>query len=215
MKPFQKSFIESAIKLGALKFGEFTLKSGRKSPYFFNAGSFRTGKSIYQLGVAFAEAIQASGLKPDGLFGPAYKGIPIVTAAASALYEKFSLDLPVTFNRKEAKIHGEGGMLIGAPIQGNILILDDVITAGTAKREAIEIIRKENARAAGVLIALDRQEKGLTELSAVQELQKTMDVPVFSIISLKDIVTYLKDNAHSNFGHYLAPIEAYREQYGV
>jgi orotate phosphoribosyltransferase len=215
MKPFQKNFIELSIKLGALKFGEFTLKSGRKSPYFFNAGSFRTGKSLHQLGTAFAEAIQASDLKPQGLFGPAYKGIHIATATATALYEKFDIDLPVTFNRKEVKLHGEGGGLIGAPLQGKILIIDDVITAGTAKREAIDIIRKENATVAGVLIALDRQEKGLGELSAVQELERTMDVPVFSIVNLNDIVTYLKTLSQSHFSHYIEPIEAYRQQYGV
>lgn len=215
MKPFQKAFIELSIKSGALKFGEFTLKSGRKSPYFFNSGNFRTGKSLHAIGIAYAEAMQDYDIQVSGLFGPAYKGIPLATTTATALYEKFGLDIPITCNRKEAKTHGEGGTLIGAPLQGRILIIDDVITAGTAKREAIKIIRTHKAEAAGVLIAVDRQEKGLSELSAVQELESTMNVPVMSIINLDNIITYLKESASKSYEPFLTPIETYRQQYGI
>lgn len=215
MKPFQHAFIELAIRLGVLKFGEFTLKSGRKSPYFFNSGNFKSGKSLHAVGTAFAEAIQDYQITTSGLFGPAYKGIPLATATATAMYSQFGIDLPVTSSRKEMKMHGEGGMLIGAPLNGNILIIDDVITAGTAKREAIEVIKSHGAHVAGVLIAVDRQEKGLNTLSAVQELEQKMNIPVKSIINLNNIIDYLKSNPNSNYATFLTKIEDYRQEYGV
>lgn len=213
MHAFQKQFIEFAIKQNVLRFGEFTLKSGRISPYFFNAGLFNSGAALAQLGSSYASAIQASGIEFDVLFGPAYKGIPIGTAAAVALARDFNRDAPFCFNRKEAKDHGEGGVLVGAPLQGRVLILDDVITAGTAIREVMSIIQTNGAQAAGVVIALDRQERGKGALSAIQEVEQEFGIPVISIIKLEQIVTYLQDAPE--FAAHLGAIQQYRTEYGI
>ena len=191
MQDYQRDFIELAIAGQALRFGEFTLKSGRVSPYFFNAGLFNTGGAIAAVGRCYAAAIAASGIEFDMLFGPAYKGIPIVTATAAALAGSYGRDLPFAFNRKEAKAHGEGGQIIGAPLAGRVLIVDDVITAGTAIRESVDIIRAGGAAVAGVALALDRQERGQTALSAVQEVQQAFSIPVISIVTLTDLIEHL------------------------
>jgi len=213
MHAFQKQFIEFAIKQNVLRFGEFTLKSGRISPYFFNAGLFNSGAALAQLGRSYANAIQTSGIGFDVLFGPAYKGIPIGTAAAVALATDFGRDAPFCFNRKEAKDHGEGGTLVGAPLQGRVLILDDVITAGTAIREVMSIIQENGAQAAGVVIALDRQERGKGALSAIQEVEQAFGIPVISIIKLEQIIAYLQDAPE--FAAHLSAIERYRAEYGI
>lgn len=213
MHDYKQAFIELALARGALRFGRFTLKSGRESPYFFNAGLFNTGAALAELGACYADAITASGREFDVLFGPAYKGIPLVALTAAALADQHGVDKPYSFNRKEAKDHGEGGMIIGAPLAGRVLIVDDVITAGTAIREALELIRAAGARPAGVLLALDRQERGQGELSAVQEVERDAGIPVASIIRLADLVEHL---AHSSeHREYLPKIEAYRARYGV
>ncbi len=206
--------MELALELGVLRFGEFTLKSGRISPYFFNAGLFNTGAAAARLGRYYAAAIQDSGIEFDMLFGPAYKGIPLVALTAAALAEHHGRDLPYCFNRKEAKDHGEGGLIVGAPMKGRVLILDDVITAGTAIRESIDIIRSEGARPAGVVIALDRAERGLGPLSAVQEVERTCGIPVASIIELDDLIEHLerKDDTERS---YLAAMQRYRQEYGI
>ena len=191
MQDHQRQFIELAIAGRVLRFGEFTLKSGRVSPYFFNAGLFNTGGSIAAVGHCYGAAIAASGIEFDMLFGPAYKGIPIVTAAAAALAGSYGRDLPFAFNRKEAKAHGEGGQIIGAPLAGRVLIVDDVITAGTAIRESVDIIRAGGAAVAGVALALDRQERGQAALSAVQEVQQAFSIPVISIVTLTDLIEHL------------------------
>ncbi|HET8707043.1 MAG TPA: orotate phosphoribosyltransferase [Pseudomonadales bacterium] len=213
MHAFQKQFIEFAIKQNVLRFGEFTLKSGRISPYFFNAGLFNSGGALAQLGSSYASAIQASGIEFDVLFGPAYKGIPIGTAAAVALANEFKRDVPFCFNRKEAKDHGEGGVLVGAPLQGRVLILDDVITAGTAIREVMSIIQANGAQAAGVVIALDRQERGKGALSAIQEVEQEFGIPVISIIKLEQIIAYLQNAPE--FAQHLGAIQRYRAEYGI
>ncbi len=192
MKPYQRQFIEFALGKQVLKFGEFTLKSGRKSPYFFNAGLFNTGRDLALLGRFYAEALVDSGLEFDLLFGPAYKGIPIATTTAVALAEHHDLDLPYCFNRKEAKDHGEGGNLVGSALQGRVMLVDDVITAGTAIRESMEIIQANGATLAGVLISLDRQERGRSEISAIQEVERDYNCKVISIITLKDLIAYRK-----------------------
>lgn len=212
MQPYQQRFIELAIAQQALTFGEFTLKSGRVSPYFFNAGKFCSGAALRQLARCYAETLQASGVHFDVLFGPAYKGIPLAAATACALAELFSIDLPYSYNRKEAKDHGEGGTLVGAKLQGRVLIIDDVITAGTAVREVMSLIRDVGAEPVGVLIGLNRQERGRGELSAIQEVERDYGIPVFSIISLADILDYLRvQGATANFDS----VQKYRDQYGV
>ena len=213
MQDYQKDFIEFALKNDVLRFGEFTLKSGRVSPYFFNAGLFNSGEALARLGQYYAAAIKESGVKFDVLFGPAYKGIPLATTCAVALYEHQNTNIPYSFNRKEAKAHGEGGNIVGAALEGEILIIDDVITAGTAIRESMDIIAAADAKPAGVIIALDRQEKGTGELSAIQEVEQQYNIPVLSIIKLEHLITYLQGNAE--FGQYLDKVTAYRNQYGI
>ena len=213
MQDYQREFIQLALSNQVLRFGSFTLKSGRQSPYFFNAGLFNTGKAIAKLGQYYAQAIVDSGIEFDVLFGPAYKGIPLATACSIALSEHHNINTPYAFNRKEAKAHGEGGNIVGAPLEGRILIIDDVMTAGTAIRESMEIIKAASAEAAGVIIALDRQEKGQGELSAVQEVEQTCHIPVLNIITLDNLIAYLQhENTHQEN---LESMLAYREQYGV
>ncbi len=220
MKNYKKHFLRFAQEREALKFGEFTLKSGRTSPYFFNAGTFNTGEALARLGRYYADAIMASGRKYDMLFGPAYKGIPLVAAVSVALAEHHGQDLPWAFNRKEAKDHGEGGWLVGAPLQGRVLVIDDVITAGTAIREVAALFEKTEATMAGVMVALDRQECGNGEpsaegkgLSAIQEVVKTLGVPVGSIVSMGDIIDWLEQLPDSE--DRVMQMRAYRERYGV
>ena len=208
----QRDFIALCLDLGVLRFGDFTLKSGRRSPYFFNAGLFNTGRAIGALGRHYARAAAASGLAFDMLFGPAYKGIPLVTTTAAAMAEHEGRDLPYAFNRKEPKAHGEGGMIVGAPLQGRVLIVDDVITAGTAIRESVEIIRAQTATPAGVLIALDRQERGQGEKSAVQEVQDQYGLPVVAVLRLRDLLAHLESTGDRAL---LQTVRAYRDQYGV
>jgi orotate phosphoribosyltransferase len=205
------SFISLCLELGVLRFGEFKLKSGRISPYFFNAGLFNSGRALAELGRAYAQAIQSAGLSFDVLFGPAYKGIPLVTATAVALADQHGRNLPWSFNRKEAKDHGEGGNIVGAPLRGRVLIVDDVITAGTAIREAVEIIRGAGAEPVGVVLALDRQERGQGELSAVQEVERHLQLPVTSILKLADLIAWLE---RSGTAEQLAAVQRYRGQYG-
>ncbi|AAU36858.1 MULTISPECIES: orotate phosphoribosyltransferase [Basfia] len=213
MQNYKQEFIKFALSRNVLRFGEFTLKSGRVSPYFFNAGLFNTGADLARLGEFYASAIQASGLNYDVIFGPAYKGIPIGTTVSVALFNKFNLDKPVCFNRKEAKDHGEGGNLIGSPLQGRILLVDDVITAGTAIREAMDIIAANNARLAAVVIALNRKERGKGELSAIQEVERDYRCDVLSIIDLDDLMQFIENEPE--YSQYLPAMKAYREQYGV
>jgi orotate phosphoribosyltransferase len=212
MLDYQKNFISYALDCGVLKFGEFLLKSGRTSPYFFNTGLFNTGAQLGKLGHFYAQALLQSGIQPDILYGPAYKGIPLVSATSIAYAQITGGDIPFAFNRKEAKDHGEGGSLVGAPLKGKVIILDDVITAGTSVRESVEIINHAGATPAGVLIALDRQEKGLNECSAIQEVQDRYAMPVIAIITLVNIIDYLKVVAADE---QLAAIEAYQRLYGI
>jgi len=213
MEQYQNDFVDFMLEIGALKFGEFTLKSGRVSPYFFNAGQFNQGNHLSRLGQFYAQAIEASGIKFDVLFGPAYKGIPLVAATAIALNDSFNRSVPYSFNRKEAKDHGEGGNIVGHPLEGDILIIDDVITAGTAIKEAEDIINANGAKTKGVVVALDRQEKGKGELSAIQEVEQNFGITVVSIINLSHIVDYLKKA--NNDKNIISRIESYRSQYGV
>ena len=213
MQAYQREFIRFAIERGVLRFGSFTLKSGRTSPYFFNAGLFNSGLALAQLGRFYAAAVVESGIAFDVLFGPAYKGIPLAAATAVALAEQHQLDLPWCFNRKEAKTHGEGGSLVGAPLEGRVLIVDDVITAGTAIREVMQIIQAQGAQAAGVLIALNREERGQGELSAIQEVERDFAMPVVSIVSLTQVLEYLADNAELK--QHLSAVQTYRDQYGI
>jgi orotate phosphoribosyltransferase len=212
MLDYQKQFIKYALECGVLKFGEFQLKSGRISPYFFNTGLFNTGAQLDKLGEFYARALIESGLVIDLLYGPAYKGIPLVSATAIA-YSRLKSDIPFVFNRKEAKDHGEGGLLVGAPLEGKVLILDDVITAGTSVRESVDIIKAAGATVSGVLIALDRQEKGLSELSAVQEVSTRLGIPVVPIITLANIIEFIEGNKENH--EMLAIIYAYRQEYGI
>lgn len=213
MQAYQREFIEFALQRNVLKFGQFTLKSGRTSPYFFNAGLFNTGGDLAKLGKYYAQALQSSNIDFDLLFGPAYKGIPIATTTAVALADKHNIDIPYCFNRKEAKTHGEGGNLVGSPLQGKVMLVDDVITAGTAIRESMQLIQANNATLAGVLIALDRQEKGQGELSAIQEVERDFNTQVVSIVSLADLVEYLK--LQPDMAEHLANIQQYRKDYGI
>ncbi|AUG98659.1 orotate phosphoribosyltransferase [Pectobacteriaceae bacterium CE70] len=213
MKTYQRQFIEFALNKQVLKFGEFTLKSGRTSPYFFNAGLFNTGRDLALLGRFYAAALMDSGIEFDVLFGPAYKGIPIATTTAVALAEHHDRDLPYCFNRKEAKEHGEGGNLVGSPLAGRIMLVDDVITAGTAIRESMEIIAAQGATLAGVLIALDRQERGRGDISAIQEVERDYHCKVISIITLKELIAYLTEKPE--MADHLTAVQAYRDQYGV
>lgn len=213
MQPYQRDFIRFAIDRGVLRFGEFTLKSGRTSPYFFNAGLFNTGSALAQLGRCYAAAIVDSKISFDVLFGPAYKGIPLAATTAVALADQHQLDVPWCFNRKEAKDHGEGGNLVGAPLTGDVLIIDDVITAGTAIREVMQIINAQQAKAAGVLIALNREERGNGELSAIQEVERDFGIPVVSIVSLTQVLEFLADDPQLK--QHLPAVEAYRAQYGI
>lgn len=213
MQQYKHDFIEFALSRNVLKFGEFTLKSARQSPYFFNAGLFNTGRDLAKLGEYYAKAIQASQIDYDVLFGPAYKGIPIATTVAVALANQFDVDKPCCFNRKEVKDHGEGGNLIGSPLKGKILLVDDVITAGTAIRESMEIIQANNATLADVMIALNRKEKGKGELSAIQEVERDYDCQVFSIIDFDDLVSFLERS--EQYTEYLPKMREYREKYGI
>ncbi|AYN18670.1 orotate phosphoribosyltransferase [Pseudomonas monteilii] len=213
MQPYQRDFIRFAIDRGVLRFGEFTLKSGRTSPYFFNAGLFNTGSALAELGRCYAAAIVDSKIPFDVLFGPAYKGIPLAATTAVALADQHKLDVPWCFNRKEAKDHGEGGSLVGAPLAGDVLIIDDVITAGTAIREVMQIINAQQAKAAGVLIALNREERGNGELSAIQEVERDFGIPVVSIVSLTQVLEFLADDPQLK--QHLPAVEAYRAQYGI
>lgn len=213
MRGYKREFIELALELGVLRFGDFTLKSGRVSPYFFNAGLFNTGYAAAKLGRFYAEAIAESRVRFDMLFGPAYKGIPLATLAASSLAEQHDIDVPYSFNRKEVKAHGEGGSIVGAPLSGDVLIVDDVITAGTAVREAYQIISAAGANVAGLVISLDRQERGQGPYSAVQELKQSLDIPVISIVQLDDLIDILEES--SEYEVYLEPVLRYRKQYGV
>ncbi|EGQ8262019.1 orotate phosphoribosyltransferase [Vibrio parahaemolyticus] len=213
MKAYQREFIEFALEKEVLKFGEFTLKSGRKSPYFFNAGLFNTGRDLARLGRFYAAALADSGIEFDVLFGPAYKGIPIATTTAVALADHHDIDTPYCFNRKEAKNHGEGGNLVGSALEGRIMLVDDVITAGTAIRESMEIIKANGADLAGVLVAIDRQEKGKGELSAIQEVERDFGCAVTSIVSLGDLITYLEEKGNAT--EHLEAVKAYRAEYGI
>lgn len=214
MKSYKSEFIEFALDRQALKFGEFTLKSGRKSPYFFNAGLFNTGKDLALLGRFYAAALMDANLKYDVIFGPAYKGIPIVSSTVVALSEHHNVDVPYCFNRKEAKDHGEGGNLVGSSIyQQRVMLVDDVITAGTAIRESMRILEDNQSKLAGVLICLDRQEKGRGELSAIQEIKQTYNCDVISIITLDDLIQYLyRDPSRKD---QVIQVEAYRSEYGI
>jgi len=213
MREYQQEFIEFALQREVLRFGEFTLKSGRVSPYFFNAGLFNSGEALARLGQYYAQTIVDSGVEFDVLFGPAYKGIPLAAATAVVLAEQHHIDVPYAFNRKEAKAHGEGGNIVGSPLQGRILIIDDVITAGTAIGESMEIIQANGATPAGVVIALDRQERGKGELSAIQEVEQNFKIPVHSIIQLQLLIEYLENQPGMNEN--LNAVRAYRKQYGI
>ena len=213
MRAYKKEFIDLALELGVLRFGEFTLKSGRVSPYFFNAGLFNTGYAAARIGRFYAAAIAASEVEFDVLFGPAYKGIPLVALTAAALAEQYDIDVPWCYNRKEAKAHGEGGSIVGAPPAGRVLIVDDVITAGTAVREAFDIITSNGAEVAGLAISLDRQERGQGSLSAVQELKSSLGIPVISIIRLDDLIDTLEES--KDYAEFIGPVVDYRRRYGV
>ncbi len=212
MQKYQIDFIDFVLEAGALKFGEFRLKSGRVSPYFFNAGAFNSGQHLSKLGQFYATAVEENGLNFDMLFGPAYKGIPLVVATAIALNDVFNKNVAYSFNRKEAKTYGEGGEIVGHPLNGEVLVIDDVISAGTAIREAITIIDKNGAKARAMIVALDRQEKGKGEQSAIQEVRQNFAIEVFSIINLSHLVTYLKRGKNRDL---IMRIESYQKKYGV
>jgi orotate phosphoribosyltransferase len=214
VQEYQTRFINLAREVQALRFGEFTLKSGRTSPYFFNAGAFCSGASLAELGRCYAQAIVASGLEFDVLLGPAYKGIPLAASVAVALAEHHGRDVPYAYNRKEAKDHGEGGILVGAALEGRVLVIDDVITAGTAVREVLELIAGAGAQCAGVAIGLDRQERGRAELSAIAELQRDFDLQVISIVSLSDLIDYL-GGAGEEAETLLGSMRDYQSEYGA
>lgn len=213
MHDYQRRFIEFALEHDVLRFGSFTLKSGRTSPYFFNAGSFDTGGKLAALGGFYADAIAAAGLEFDVLLGPAYKGIPLAAATAVQLADAHDLDVPWCFNRKEAKDHGEGGVFVGAEPRGRLLVVDDVITAGTAIREVIALVDGLDARVSGVVVAVDRRERGAGELSAIQEVERDFAIAVTSIVSFDDIIEYLEET--DRFAQHLPAVHEYRERYGV
>jgi orotate phosphoribosyltransferase len=213
MQAYKKEFLDIALELDVLRFGEFTLKSGRVSPYFFNAGLFNTGYAAAKLGRFYSAVIADSEIEFDMLFGPAYKGIPLVTLTVASLAEHRDIDVPYAFNRKEAKAHGEGGSIVGAPLAGRVFIVDDVITAGTAVREACNTITSAGAEVAGLVISLDRQEIGQDSRSAVQELEHTLRIPVFSIVQLEDLIELIEEE--SEYAEYLEPVMAYRKKYGA
>ncbi|MDQ5769887.1 orotate phosphoribosyltransferase [Thiothrix subterranea] len=213
MKTYQQDFLDFAIGQGVLRFGEFTLKSGRISPYFFNAGLFQTGSALSRLGKFYAQAIVDSGVAFDMLFGPAYKGIPLAAATAIALYEHHGKDYPYAFNRKEAKDHGEGGTIVGAPLQGRVLVIDDVMTAGTAIREAADIVAAQGATLAGVAISLDRQERGKGAQSAVQEVEALYAIKVISIVGLREVINHVDSSLHD--AALLEKVQAYRREFGI
>lgn len=213
MRDYQREFIQFAIEQNVLRFGEFTLKSGRVSPYFFNAGLFNSGLALAKLGRYYAAAIDEAAVEFDVLFGPAYKGIPLAAAAAIALSNDYDRDVPYVFNRKEAKSHGEGGNLVGAPLEGRVMIIDDVITAGTAIREVMQIINDADATPAAVMIALNRMERGKGELSAIQEVERDYAMQVISIVSLEDVVEYLLEVG--GYEDVVPTIQAYRAEYGI
>ena len=213
MLDYQRSFLDFAVDQGVMKFGEFELKSGRISPYFFNAGEFNTGSALQRLGEFYADALIASQLPFDCLFGPAYKGIPLVTATAIAIANRHQVDVPYVFNRKEAKNHGEGGLLVGAELVGDVVIVDDVITAGTAIREVMTLFDDRQAKARGVLVAIDRQERGNGDLSAIQEVERDYGVRVISVVNLDNILEYLREQG--TFSSEINEIGSYRERYGI
>ncbi|MCM8855998.1 MAG: orotate phosphoribosyltransferase [Candidatus Thiodiazotropha sp.] len=213
MQDYQREFLDFALDVGVLRFGEFTLKSGRASPYFFNAGLFNSGASLARLGRYYAQAIVDSGISFDVLYGPAYKGIPLAAVTAAALFDHHGIDIPYAFNRKEAKDHGEGGVIVGHELAGKILIIDDVISAGTSVRESVEIIQSQAATPAGVVIALDRQERGQGDRSAIQEVECDYGMPVSAIVRLELLIEYLQEG--DDTGESLQRIKAYREKYGV
>lgn len=215
MQPFQKDFLNFVIEHEILKFGEFTLKSGRVSPYFFNAGLFNTGEKIAFLAKSYGDAIAASGQTFDVLFGPAYKGIPLAASTAMALAIHHGIDKPFCFNRKEAKDHGEGGTIVGAALTGKTLIIDDVITAGTAIREAAEILHGNGATLSGIAVAMDRQERGTGSKSAIQEIEDNYGIEVISIINLQNIIDFLADSGDQGFEQFVSAVQAYRDEYGV
>jgi orotate phosphoribosyltransferase len=212
IKDYQREFLDFCLATGVLRFGEFTLKSGRVSPYFFNAGLFNTGRSLARLGWFYAQAIRHAGIEFDMLYGPAYKGIPLACTTAIALAEHFGRDVPYAFNRKEAKKHAEGGIIVGHPLQGRVLIIDDVISAGISVGESVQIIRQAAATPAGVVIALNRQERGQGTISAVAEVEQQWNIKVSGIATLDTLVAYLGERHESR--HHLAAIESYRAQYG-
>ena len=214
MENYKQNFIQLAIQIGALKFGEFELKSGRVSPYFFNMGLFSTGKALKNIGDFYAAALEGSNIEYDMLFGPAYKGIPLVSVLSSSLYVNHEKNVPFVYNRKEKKDHGEGGQIVGTSLFGKVVIVDDVITAGTAIKEASKMITQASAEISGIIIALDRQEKGGGDLSAVEEVSKELGVPVISIVNLDQILTFVK-NSSSELEAFVEKIEAYREKYGA
>lgn len=213
MQDYQREFLDFAIEIGVLRFGQFTLKSGRQSPYFFNSGLFNSGRSLARLGRYYAAAMEHSGVGYDMLFGPAYKGIPLVSTAAVALADYHGRDVPYAFNRKEVKDHGEGGTTVGAPLRGRVLIVDDVISAGTSVRESITIINQAGATPAGVVIALDRQERGTGPRSAIQEVEESYGMPVVSIVKLDHLLEYIR--TRPGMEEAVAAVEAYRAEYGV
>jgi len=215
MQDYQQQFLNYVTEHEILRFGDFTLKSGRQSPYFFNAGLFNTGAALEFLGSCYVSAINDSGAEFDIIFGPAYKGIPLAAAASIAFSQDFKQDIPWCFNRKEAKDHGEGGNIVGSPLEKRVLVIDDVITAGTAIRETMEIIAAAGATAAGVVVAMDRQEKGKGELSAIQEIEKEFSIPVISIINLQQIINYLEQKNDSVLEEYLDSMKEYQSKYGI